>query len=47
MNNSTRAAVAYIGPRLVSGLRKSSVYDYTQSKHINIDGDVSTVNVNV
>ena len=46
MKPNTRACIAYITASL-HGANGSSVYDYSQSKHINISGDVGDQNVNV
>lgn len=46
MNSSTRACVAFIvGASAKSNI--NSIYDYSQSKHINIRGTVSNNTVNV
>ncbi|ANC77389.1 hypothetical protein ABE65_011485 [Fictibacillus phosphorivorans] len=47
MKKETRASVAYIALRLATGLKKSSVYDYSEGEYITIDGKVSVDNVDV
>jgi hypothetical protein len=47
MDPNTRACVAYVAARLLSGRKSSSIYDYSQSRHISIDGDVTQRNVGV
>lgn len=47
MNNNTRACIALIAVGLISGKKSSSVYDYSQSKHISISGNVDGNNVNI
>jgi hypothetical protein len=44
---NTRACVAFVAARLISGLGSSSVYDYSQSRHISIDGSVDQNQVSV
>jgi hypothetical protein len=39
--------VAYVAARLISGRNSSSVYDYSQSRHVNISGSVSETQVAV
>jgi len=46
VNSNSRACIAYIAARLCEATG-SSVYDYSQSKHINISGNVDSKNVNV
>ena len=46
MNSGTRACIAYIAAEL-NGSNSSSVFDYEQSKYINISGDVNSTNVNI
>ena len=47
MNRSTRACVAYVAGRLISGKPATSIYDYSQSKHVSISGTVNGKNVNL
>ena len=47
MNPNTRACVAFVAGRLISGQAASSVYDYSQSKYVSIDGNVKSNNVDV
>jgi hypothetical protein len=47
VNQSTRACVAYVAGRLISGSVSSYIYDYSQSRHISIGGSVSGSAVNV
>ncbi len=46
MTPGTRACVAYIAAGL-NGSNSSSVFDYTESKYINISGAVNSSNVNI
>jgi hypothetical protein len=46
VNPNTRACVAYIVAGL-SGARGSSVYDFSQSKHISISGSVDSSSVDI
>jgi hypothetical protein len=41
MNPNTRACVAAAAGRLISGSASTSVYDYSQSRHIIINGNIS------
>jgi hypothetical protein len=45
MHPNTRACVAFIAGKIISGSGNSSVYDYSQSKYINISGSVSATKV--
>ena len=47
MDANARACVAYVAGRALSGKGSSYVYDYSQSRHIIIGGDVSGKNVSV
>jgi len=47
MNDSTRACIALVAVGLISGKKASSVYDYTQSKHISISGNVDGNSVSI
>jgi hypothetical protein len=47
MHPNTRACVAYIAGKLITGSGSSSVYDYSQSRHINISGTVDVSHVGV
>src|SRR5690554_213362 len=47
MNPNTKACVAYIAGCAVSGGSSSSVYDYSQGKHISISGTVSADNAQI
>ena len=47
MIDNTRACIALIAVGLISGKKASSVYDYTQSKHISISGNVDVNSVNI
>lgn len=44
---NVKACIAYIAGRAITGKTTSSIYDYTQGKHINISGSVSESNANV
>ena len=46
MNSNTRACIAYIVASL-NGANGSSVYDYSQSKHIIISGNVDENSANI
>lgn len=41
INPSTKACIAYIAGRLVSGRDSSAVYDYSQGRYINVAGSVT------
>jgi hypothetical protein len=41
----TKACIAYVAGRLVSGKLTSSVYDFSQSKHVLISGTVNGQNI--
>lgn len=47
MDRSTRACVAYVAGRLISGRQSSHVYDHSQSRHVSIGGSVSGSRVSV
>jgi hypothetical protein len=47
MNPGTRACLAYVAGRVVSGSNRSSVYDYSRSKHISIGGSIDKNRVNI
>jgi hypothetical protein len=44
---NTRACVAYTAAKLISGGGSSSVYDYSQSRYVNVGGSVSKSHVGV
>lgn len=46
MNSNSRACIAYIAASLC-GVNGSHVYDYSQSKYINISGSVDSNNVHI
>lgn len=46
MNDNPRACIAFVAAGL-SGTKSSSVYDYSQSKHISISGTISDSRVNI
>jgi hypothetical protein len=41
MNANSRAAIAYIAGRLLTGYHSKAVFDYSQSKYLNIRGTVA------
>src|SRR5260370_24568435 len=43
----TKASIAYVAGRLLSGKETTSIYDYSQSKHILFSGTVNQQAVNV
>ena len=47
MEASTRACVAYVAGRAISGKACSYVYDYSQSRHYSVSGGVEGRNVSV
>lgn len=47
MNQNTRACIAYIAAKLISGAGGATVYDHSQSKYINISGTVSGSRINI
>ncbi len=47
MKQNTRACIAFIAGCLISGKTNSAIYDYSQSKHISINGKVKEGNVNI
>ena len=47
MINNTRACIAFIAVGVISGNKASAVYDYTQSKHIGISGNVDVNSVSI
>lgn len=47
MKDYTRAAIAYIAGRIISGTNSSSIYDYSKSTYINISGSIERNTVNV
>lgn len=40
MKDNTRAAIAYIVGRIITGAESKSVYDYSRSKDMNITGNI-------
>ena len=47
MKPNHRACIAYIAGCLIANKKSSAVYDYSQSKYINLSGDVSAQSVNI
>ena len=47
MHPNTRACIAYVAGKLISGSGSSSVYDYSRSRHISISGSVDASHVGV
>lgn len=47
VDEATRACLAYVAGRAIAGRKTSSIYDYSQGRHITIDGEVSASRVNV
>jgi len=47
MNPNLRACIAHVAARLSGVGVNSAVYDYSQSKHIHVSGNVSATAVNV
>lgn len=47
MDPNTRACIAYVAAKLVSGKGASSVYDYSRSRYISISGSVDASRVAV
>lgn len=45
MNPNTRACIAAVAGRLISGSASTSVYDYAQSRHIIINGNISEAEI--
>jgi len=45
MKNSQRASIAYIAGKLISSKKRTSVYDYSQSKHIMFSGSITSSKV--
>lgn len=47
MDANARACVAYIAATIINGRRRSSIYDYAQSRHFSISGTVTPERANV
>lgn len=47
MKTHTRAAIAYVAGRLISGMNAGSVYDYSESSHRLVSGKLGSGRVNV
>lgn len=47
MNPNTRACIAYIAARLISGSGGATVYDHSRSKYLNVSGSVSKSQINL
>lgn len=47
MNPNTRARIAYVAGKAISGAGGSHVYDNSQSRHVSIGGSVNSGSVNV
>ena len=47
MRPNTRACIAYVAVRLVTGRNALSVYDYSQSKHILVSGTVEESRIQI
>ena len=47
MNPSARASIAYVAARVITGKDSGHIYDYSQTKYINIAGSVGGKSVSV
>lgn len=47
MNANSRACVAYVAAKLISGLESSSVYDFVLARKINFEGKVAKDEVDI
>jgi hypothetical protein len=47
MNPNTRACVAYVAGKLISGSSSTSVYDHARSRHIRFSGSVAGSHVRI
>lgn len=47
INPETKACIAYIAGRLISGSESASLYDYSRSKQINFSGNVTRSRVDL